>query len=313
MDEIVDIAVVGGGPAGFTAAIYGARADRSVLILEGPMPGGQLTLTTEIDNFPGFPKGIQGNELMSNMREQAKRFGAESKFETVTHVDLNTQPFVITTQDDTTYKAKTIILATGARARTLNIPSEKTYWGKGISACATCDGFFFKGKEVLVVGGGDVAMEEASYLTQFATKVTILNRSENFRASPVMFDKAKANPKIKILTNKVVDEFLGDEKALTGVRLKDVKTNETSELITQGVFLAIGHIPNTEFVQEYFKTDHGYLTTVDTKLPLPGVFAAGDVQDKVFRQAVTSAGAGCMAAIHAQRFLEQKEHEERSS
>ncbi len=311
MTEEIDMIVIGSGPAGFSAAIYGARADHSVLILEGPMPGGQLTTTTKVENYAGFPEGILGPVLMNNMREQTKRFGGVSKFETVTKVNLKAKPFTVTT-DSETYLAKTIILATGARARQLDLPSEKEYWGKGISACATCDGFFFKDKEVAIVGGGDVAMEEAIFLTKFATKVTLINRSENFRASPIMLERVKAHPKIDILTNKVIDEFVGDGKALSSLRLKDTKTNETTELNVQGTFLAIGHIPNTEIVQEYFETDHGYLVTDNTKLPIKGVYAAGDVQDKVYRQAITSAGSGCMAALEAQRHLETKEHEERS-
>lgn len=309
--HIFDMVIIGGGPAGFSAAIYGARADHSVLILEGEQPGGQLMTTTEVENYAGFPEGIQGPVLMNNMRQQAKRFGAISKFEIVKKVDLNNRPFTLTT-DTATYQAKTIILAMGARAKRLDLPSEKVYWGKGISACATCDGFFFKDKEVAIVGGGDVAMEEALFLTKFAAKVTIINRSENFRASPIMFERAKSHPKIAILTNKVIDKFLGDGKALNALCLKDVKTNETSQLQVQGAFLAIGHIPNTEIVQEFFETDHGYLKTENTKLPIQGVYAAGDVQDKVYRQAITSAGSGCMAALEAQRYLEQKEHEERS-
>ncbi|MCF7798829.1 thioredoxin-disulfide reductase [Candidatus Woesearchaeota archaeon] len=308
---IYDMVIIGGGPAGFSAAIYGARADHSVLILEGPQPGGQLTTTTEVENYAGFPEGIQGPILMNNMRQQAKRFGAVSKFETVTKVNLHEKPFTIMS-DSTTYLARTIILATGARAKRLHMPSEKEYWGKGISACATCDGFFFKDKEVAIIGGGDVAMEEAIFLTKFATKVTLINRSENFRASPIMLERAKAHPKIEILTNKVIDEFLGDEKSLTTLRLKDTQTNEISELPVQGTFLAIGHIPNTEIVQEFFETDYGYLTTDNTKLPIAGVYAAGDVQDKVYRQAITSAGSGCIAALEAQKYLETTEHEERS-
>jgi len=307
-DAVIDVVIIGGGPAGFSAAIYAARADHSVLMLEGPVPGGQLTTTTEVENYAGFPEGITGPVLMNNMREQAKRFGTISKFETVTRVDLHQRPFIVVTDAGETYQAKTIIIATGARARRMNIPSEQEYWGKGISACATCDGFFFKGKDVAIIGGGDVAMEEAIFLTKFANKVTLLNRSENFRASPIMLERARAHPKIEIRTNVVVDEFVGDGKALTTLRLKDAQTNELSDLPVQGAFLAIGHIPNTEIVTEYFKTDHGYLQTENTKLPIPGVYAAGDVQDKVYRQAITSAGSGCIAALEAQRFLEEQEH-----
>lgn len=309
-ESIYDIIIIGGGPAGFSAAIYAARADHSVLILEGPQPGGQLTTTTEVENYAGFPDGIQGPELMNNMRKQAVRFGTVSKFETVTKLDLKTYPFSVFVGNKS-YVARAVILATGARARRLDMPSEKEYWGKGISACATCDGFFFKDKEVAIIGGGDVAMEEAIFLTKFATKVTIINRSETFRASPIMLDRAKVHPKIEILTNKVVDAFQGDGKALTNLKLKDTATGEFSDLAVQGAFLAIGHIPNTEIVQDYLETDNGYLSTDNTKLPMEGVYAAGDVQDRVYRQAVTSAGSGCMAALEAQRFLEAKEHEER--
>ena len=309
-ESLFDIVVIGGGPAGFSAAVYAARADHSVLVLEGPQPGGQLTTTTEVENYAGFPDGIQGPELMNNMRKQAQRFGAKTKFETVTRVDLKQRPFTVFV-GETQYQAKTIILATGARARRLDMESEREYWGKGISACATCDGFFFKDKDVAIVGGGDVAMEEAIFLTKFANKVTLLNRSDNFRASPIMLERAKSNPKIDIMTNKVVEEFQGDGKALSSLKLKDTANGEISNLAVQGTFLAIGHVPNTEIVQEYFETDHGYLTTDNTKLPIEGVYAAGDVQDHVYRQAITSAGSGCMAALEAQRFLEVKEHEER--
>lgn len=279
------------------------------LVLEGEQPGGQLTTTTEVENYAGFPKGIQGPQLMNDMREQAKRFGTETKFETATKIDFSKRPFTVWA-GDTSYTSRTVIIATGARARYLGLESEERLKGKGVSGCATCDGFFFKDKDVVVVGGGDAAMEEALFLTRFATKVTILNRSERFRASPIMFERAQQHEKIHILTNKIVVEVLGEDH-VTGVRLKDAVSGEKLELPTDGMFLGIGHIPNTELFKNFIDMDEaGYLKTLpdSTKTNVPGVYAAGDVQDKVYRQGITSAGTGAMAAIDAQRFIEHEDH-----
>lgn len=304
-----DVVVIGGGPAGFSAAIYTSRANLKTLILEGLQPGGQLTTTTEVENFAGFPKGITGTELMNNMREQAVKFGAIDKFELVTKVDFSEKPYKIFV-GETKYTTDAVIIATGAHAKYLGLESEEKLKGRGVSACATCDGFFYKDKKVVVVGGGDVAMEEATYLTNFATSVTILNRSANFRASPIMFEKAEANPKITILKNKVVEEVLGEEK-VTGVKIKDTVTGEITDLETDGFFLAIGHSPSTELFKGIIDMDStGYIQTKpdSTATNVDGVYAAGDVQDKVYRQAITSAGTGCMAALEAQRYLEYKRH-----
>jgi len=312
MVENFDVLIIGSGPAGFTAAIYASRASLTTLVLEGEQPGGQLTTTTEVENFPGFPEGIQGPQLMNNMREQAKRFGAQTKFEHVTKVDFSNTPFKVWV-GDTLYESKSIIISTGARARYLGLPSEERLKGKGVSACATCDGFFFKDKEIIVVGGGDSAMEEANFLTRFASKVTLINRTENFRASPIMLERIKKNEKIILIANKQIAEVLGEEK-VTGVRLKDSTSGEESELSADGMFLAIGHVPNTELFKEMLDRDKaGYLQTVPgtTKTQIEGVFAAGDVQDTVYRQGITAAGTGCMAALEAQKYLEHKEHEAR--
>lgn len=309
------VIIIGSGPAGFTAAIYTARANLSPLVFEGNQPGGQLTITTEVENFPGFENGIMGPELMDIMRKQAKRFGAEMVFKYVDKVDFSTRPFKIFSGKDT-YTADAMIIATGASAKLLGISSEQEYIGYGVSTCATCDGFFFRDQELIVVGGGDSAMEEATYLTKFAKKVIIVHRREAFRASAIMVERAKKNPKIEFRLNEVVEEILGKQedgrKFVTGVRLRNVKSNELTELPINGIFIAIGHKPNTEIFKDYLELDEaGYIKVKPgtTYTNIEGVFAAGDVTDKVYRQAITAAGMGCMAALDASRWLESQEHQ----
>lgn len=307
------VIIIGSGPAGFTAAIYAARANLSPLVFEGNQPGGQLTITTEVENFPGFENGIMGPELMDIMRKQAKRFGAEVIFKYVDKVNFSNRPFEIFSGNNK-YTADAVIIATGASAKFLGLPSEQEYMGYGVSACATCDGFFFRDQDVIVVGGGDSAMEEATYLTKFAREVIIVHRREQFRASAIMLERAKKNLKIKFRMNEVVEEILGKNengrKFVTGVKLRNVKTNEVIELPINGVFLAIGHKPNTEIFKDYLELDEtGYIKVKpgSTYTNIEGVFAAGDVCDKVYRQAVTAAGMGAMAAIDAGRWLEKHE------
>ena len=307
------VIIIGSGPAGFTAAVYTGRANLNPLIFEGMQPGGQLTITTEVENYPGFEHGIQGPELMDIMRKQAHRFGAESIYQEVTEVDFSKRPFTIKSYDDT-YTADAVIISTGASAKLLNLPSESKFMGYGVSACATCDGFFYRNQRVMVVGGGDTALEEATYLTRFASEVVIVHRRDEFRGSKIMVDRAKKNPKIKFALNSVVDEVVGTEegnkKTVTGVVLKNVKTGEKVLHECEGVFIAIGHQPNTGLFKGVLDTDEsGYLVVKpgSTYTNIEGVFAAGDVSDKTYRQAVTAAGSGCMAAIDVERWLESKE------
>ncbi len=304
------VAIIGSGPAGFTAAIYTARANLNPVVFEGMQPGGQLTITTEVENYPGFETGIMGPELMDIMRKQAQRFGAKPIYKEVTEIDFSKRPFVIKTYDDV-HTADAVIISTGASARLLGIESENKFMGYGVSACATCDGFFFKNQKVLVIGGGDTAMEEANYLTKFASEVTVVHRRNEFRASKIMLERAKKNPKIKFAMNKIIKEVVGTEengrKLMTGVILEDTKDHSLAKVDADGLFVAIGHKPNTDLFKGVLDMDeNGYLKVKpgSTYTNIPGVFAAGDVADKTYRQAVTAAGTGCMAAIDAERWLE---------
>ncbi len=306
-EQHTHVAIIGSGAAGLTAAVYAARANLKPVVLAGTQPGGQLTITTDVENFPGFAEGIMGPELMDVMTRQAERFGTRIEYATVTEVDLEAQPKRLTLDTGEVMTADAVIIATGATARLLGLPSESHLMGYGVSACATCDGFFFRGQEIAVVGGGDSAMEEATFLTKFASEVTLIHRRDEFRASKIMVDRAMANPKVKVLYNKTVVEVLGSrEDGVTGLMLEDTVTGDKSEFATEGLFLAIGHVPNTQVFRGLLDMDDdGYLVVErgTTRTKFPGVFAAGDVQDRVYRQAITAAGSGCMAALDAERWL----------
>jgi thioredoxin reductase (NADPH) len=315
MTETFDTVILGSGCAGLTAAIYTARAGLKPLVLEGHEPGGQLSITTMVENFPGWPDGIQGPDLIDNMKKQAERFGATFQHALLNKVELGTRPIKLITSTGEIH-TRTLIVASGASARWLGLPSEQALIGHGVSSCATCDGSFFRGKDIAVVGGGDSAMEEALFLTRFASKVTLLHRRENFRASKIMLERAMAHPNIELRTNTTVEEVLGvEEKDVKGLKLKDVKTGVESELAIKGLFLGIGHEPNTKMLVGQVDLDEdGYIKTTDNVLTthngqvIPGVYACGDVQDRRYRQAITAAGSGCMAALEAEKFLDEHGH-----
>ncbi len=303
MSEVLNTIIIGSGPAGLTAGIYAARAEIKPTIIAGLNPGGQLMQTTEVENFPGFPEGIQGPELMQSMIKQAERFGTQVIYENVESVDFSQKPLKVKT-DKNEYQARSVILAMGAEANWLNLPNEQRLRGKGVSACATCDGFFFKNKEVIIVGGGDAAFEEAIFLTKYASKVSMVNRTEQFRASKIMVSRAQANPKIEFIMNSQIADVLGDT-VITGVRLKDSTTGEERDFACGGLFVAIGHSPSTKFLNGQIETDQkGYVVVKNgTQTNVDGVFVAGDVADHRYRQAVTAAGAGTMAALDVERYL----------
>jgi thioredoxin reductase (NADPH) len=303
-NDVRKVVIVGSGPAGLTAAVYAARADLEPLVLEGIHAGGQLMLTTDVENYPGFADGILGPELMERMRKQAARFGADLVAEDVTAVDLSARPFAIRTGSDS-YLAHSVIISTGASAKMLNVPGERELLGHGVSTCATCDGFFFRGKDLLIVGGGDSALEEAIFLTKFATKVTVVHRRDSLRASKIMQDRAFENPKIDFIWDSTIDQINGNGQ-VAGARIKNLKTGDETEVSADGVFVAIGHNPNTSLFEDQLELNGGYISTIEggTQTSVPGVFAAGDVVDFRYRQAITAAGMGCMAAIDAERYLE---------
>ncbi len=310
--DVRDLIIIGGGPAGYTAALYAARANLQPLVIEGISFGGQLMITSDVENYPGYPEGVLGPAMMKDFRAQAERFGAEFLTEDVTAVDFSERPFAVETSDDE-FHARAVIVATGASARQLGLESERELQGRGVSYCAVCDAAFFRAKEVVVVGGGDSAMEEAIFLTKFADKVTIVHRSAAFRASPIMYDRARANSKIEFVMNAVVEEVLGEDGRVTGVLIRDVSTGETREIPAHGLFVAIGHDPNTELFLDQLDHDlAGYLITQpgSTATNVHGVFAAGDVVDHTYRQAVTAAGTGAMAALDAERLLAAEEGHE---
>ncbi len=306
--ETRDVIIVGSGPAGYTAALYASRADLKPLVIMGHEPGGQLTTTTDVENFPGFPDGVMGPELMQKMKAQAERFGTEFLTSQVTEVDLSKRPFKVSCENKQEYVAQTLIISTGASAKYLGIPNEKELIGKGVSACATCDGFFYRDQIVHVVGGGDTAMEEAMFLSKFAKKVTIVHRRDTLRASKPMQQRVFDNPKIEVLWDHSVSEILFDNTGVTGIRVKNTKTGEETDRETNGLFMGIGHSPNTKFLADQIELDsHGFIITRDghPDTNVAGVFACGDVQDSYYRQAISAAGSGCMAAIRAERFLEE--------
>jgi len=315
LNDVRDVIIIGGGPAGYTAALYTARANLKPLVIEGFNWGGQLMITSDVENYPGYPDGILGPAMMADFRRQAERFGAEIVTDDVTSVDFSERPFRVRV-GDVEHRAATVIVATGASARQLGLPSEQTLQGRGVSYCATCDGAFFRDK-VVVVGGGDSAMEEATFLSRFASKVIVVHRRSEFRASPIMVDRARGNERIEFVLDSVVEEVLGaDESHVTGVRVRNVETGETTDLAADGLFVAVGHDPTTGLFLDWLDhDDQGYLVTEprSTRTNIPGVFAAGDVQDHTYRQAVTAAGSGTMAALDAQRFLEDEEHERAGS
>jgi len=303
-DDVRDVIIIGSGPAGLTAAVYSGRADLKPLMIEGFEAGGQLMLTTDVENFPGFIDGIMGPELMERMRKQAARFGTEYLTDNVTSVDFSQQPFIVKTSDET-YRARAVIISTGASAKMLNVPGEKELLGHGVSTCATCDGFFFRDQELLIVGGGDSAMEEAIFLTKFASKVTVVHRRDELRASKIMQQRAHENPKIEFMWDSVITELVGDGK-MKGANIRNVKTGDDSFVEAGGAFVAIGHTPNTSIFEDHLELDGGYIKTAGetTETSVPGVFAAGDVVDYRYRQAITAAGMGCEAAMDAERWLE---------
>jgi thioredoxin reductase (NADPH) len=307
-NDVHKVIIIGSGPAGLTAALYTGRANLEPLVLEGPQPGGQLTITTDVENYPGFPEGVEGPEMMQLFRTQAERFGADCRFETVESVDFNQRPFSVTTEKST-YEGHTVIVATGASAKWLGLESEQKYQGQGVSACATCDGFFFKDQVIAVVGGGDTAIEEALYLTRFGTRVYVIHRRDELRASKIMADRALKHEKIEMLWNSLITEILGtDKQGLTGIRIKDTLTGEEREMEIGGLFIAIGHQPNTALFKGILDMDdQDYLITDGVGTKVEGVFVCGDAMDKTYRQAVTAAGTGCMAAIEAERWLEAQE------
>lgn len=313
MPDIENVIIIGSGPAGYTAALYNARADLRPLVLAGLQPGGQLMITTDVENYPGFPEGVTGPEMMELFRRQAERFGARVEYEHVTRVDFSSSPLKVYAGEKE-YRSWSVIISTGASAKWLGLPSEELFGGHGVSACATCDGFFFRGKEVAVVGGGDTAMEEANYLTRHASHVYVVHRRDQFRASKIMQDRVLNNPKVSVIWNSAIDEILGEmepAKKVTAIRLKDMQSGNMREMPIGGVFIAIGHQPNSQVFQGVLDMDElGYIKVepYSTRTKIPGVFVAGDVSDHVYRQAVTAAGTGCMAAIDAERYLEEIGH-----